>query len=892
MSDPGALWGKTRREGEKGDPIHALVYHMLDVAAVAEALWDAFGPARRSALVRLTSLSPASCRRLLAYLCSLHDLGKASPAFQLLHEPAVAVLRNAGLSLPLQGSERCYHGVVTAHTLAEHLVRSYETPPQTARILAHALGGHHGTWPTPLELNRLTTWQVGGSDWEHLRGEIVALLFQTLQVTWPERWPTSRADDQVLATLVAGLTSQADWIGSMNDFFPYSATLTDPTAYLSRARVAAKEALTTLCISDLARDTEEPTFERLFPGYTPNPLQRAMITLFPELEPPFLVIIEAPTGCGKTEAALLLAEHSRIHHGGQGAYVAMPTMATSNQMHQRVREALAQSAPDLPEPLLVHSQALWRNRPPLISAPEDLAKSDTIEDMAWFIPRKRSLLAPFGVGTVDQALLSVLQTRHFFVRLHALAHKVIVFDEVHAYDTYQSQLLERLLVWLQATGASVIILSATLPRATRQRLWDAYKPHDLISPAGVEPSYPCITYRSPRSAGSLALQWENKQRVVSLARIDYEVNTIVEDLRKRLVHGGCAAVICNTVARAQEVYLALREAHLVPADDLTLFHARYPAAWRDEIEQNVLTRYGKTVRRDGRHSSIVVATQVIEQSLDLDLDYMITDLAPIDLLIQRAGRLHRHGRAAEERARPVAEPILSIAIPPLDEEGVPSFGSDGYVYEPYILLRTFLALQGRHSLTTPFDTPDLIAAVYDDQTAVSGGILADALAETKAAMEQREHEEIYEAIQRLVPAPWEPSYMSHSSQALREDDPRLHSALQALTRLSPPSVQMVCLHDVSGALFTDPCGGDRVDLTAPPSDELARTLARYVVSVSHRGLVPYLRQLESPAAWKRHPYLRVCVPVVFVDGVCSLPNAPWALTLTRHLGLQIGKEER
>lgn len=214
----------------------------------------------------------------------------------------------------------------------------------------------------------------------------------------------------------------------------------------------------------------------------------------------------------------------------------------------------------------------------------------------------------------------MLQTRHFFVRLLGLSHKTIIFDEVHAYDTYMSTLFQRLLGWLHAVGASVVILSATLPATSRRQLLQAY--------AGVEDEempevfYPTITWAMEDEVGVVPLE-TSARRTVGLEWIEREPESIVERLKEELSQGGCAAVICNTVGRTPEVYRALQDADIVPEGDLILFHARFPSAWRDRIEDDVLARFGKDA--DERpEKAIVVATQVIEQSLDLDVDVMVS----------------------------------------------------------------------------------------------------------------------------------------------------------------------------------------------------------------------------------------------------------------------------
>src|SRR5690606_8403798 len=332
-------------------------------------------------------------------------------------------------------------------------------------------------------------------------------------------------------------------------------------------------------------------------------------------------------------------------------------------------------------PRLLHSQAQWRIRPDE-QRPANLEDDDTAHVLRWFMPKKRGLLVPFAVGTVDQALLGVLLTRHFFVRLFGLGHKVVIFDEVHAYDTYMSTLFERLLEWLSAIGTSVIILSATLPERTRRRLVAAYAGEGLQALPDSS-GYPRLTVTGLSTAASHMLEaGDLPTRIVHLnwlAKSDEELRELVLDAYEQ---GGCIAVLCNTVKRAQQIYEVL--AYEVDEDDLLLFHARFPPAWRQDIEHEVVERFGKKGRRPER--AVLVATQVVEQSLDLDFDLMITELPPIDMLIQRVGRLHRHVRA---RPPHLVEPRVHLIQPACDVDGVPHFGrGDEYIYGRFPLLAT------------------------------------------------------------------------------------------------------------------------------------------------------------------------------------------------------------
>jgi len=487
---------------------------------------------------------------------------------------------------------------------------------------------------------------------------------------------------------------------------------------------------------------------------------------------------------------------------------------------------------------------------------------------------------------VDQALLSVLQTRHFFVRLFGLAHKTVIFDEVHAYDTYMSTLFQRLLQWLRAVGTSVIILSATIPAKTRWELLRAYVGTDDLELPGAK--YPSLTWAADDRVGTVPLPAFSPRRI-ALEWIPREPRAIAEHLAEGLRAGGCAAVICNTVRRAQQVYQALKEAAFGPAQDLILFHGRFPFAWRRDIERGVLARFGRG-SADPR-KGIVVATQVIEQSLDLDFDLMISDLAPVDLLIQRAGRMHRHERA--RRPAPVGRPRLLLCTPD-GVDGMPDFGADVYIYDRYVLLKSWLVLQGRKHLTLPQDTEMLIESVYGEPDAAAqdvGDEMAQELARTRQQMDQDHRKHVAKAYACLVPAPDDEELLYAQNPMLDEDNPELHEAFRALTRLGRLGVDLVCLHETDSGLMVEPDGSERVvDLDEEPDEEMVQILAQYKMSVTHYSAVKHFLGQKVPRGWRKCPGLRYARAAVFSGGVCRLDGTSFVLRLSRELGLGIEKE--
>ena len=842
---------------------HPLACHMADVAAVALSLWDECLPkgAKREIAVGL-ALTDREARVWVAFLAGLHDLGKASRPFQKKDGNHAVRLADSGLG----ANSNCNdpgHGIVTAAQLPALLERLGVKPP-LARRLSTVLGGHHGVFPL------LTSGSGEGRNiaehdrevrarWDAVRQELFDELARVLEVG-PE--PTGALGNAAVM-LLGGFVSIADWIGSIEDegFFEYSPEGADDlTSYFEHSRAIAQRALKTLHW-DAYPGSKRRTFEEAFKN-APRPLQaRAESLRKPGATPPF-VVIEAPMGEGKTEAALHVLEGWAADGAARGFYLALPTQATANQMYGRVEQFLrgafeteVAAGSDV-NVVLAHGGAWLRDDldhlPAGVFDDNGRAGSGTVGAGEWFLSRKRTLLAPYGVGTVDQALMAVLQVKHVFVRLFGLAGKAVVIDEVHAYDTYMTGLLERLLEWLGALDSPVIMLSATLPTGRRLRLAEAYRRGqglDANKDEAAPTAYPRITWLEGGNvrAESFAAA-ERSKRSLKLDRILDSPEAVRDLLRAELENGGCAVVVCNTVARAQEMYRALCAEF---EGEIGLFHARFLAKDRKRIEEQCLAMFGPLDAKDRNRPTryVLVATQVVEQSLDVDLDVMVTDFAPVDLLLQRSGRLQRH----ERPGRTGGPPVLHIRWPGDSGGALPTFDqASTYVYDEHILLRTWHALRQPDEIAIPGTVQELVDGVYREDEGVPEGAgeeLAAKWRETWGAMQKKKDRETREARERTVRTPAgsiaeDPSDFQRFCR--EEDSPELHPALQAMTRLAEPSVDVVILPEDSPLA---PKGSQ------PPNRATVKELMLNSITVSSRMAVPVLFKLAVPPAFAASPAL-------------------------------------
>ena len=882
--------------------IHLLLYHLLDVGQVAVCLWQTvLIDSVRQQFAQWLHLEIEEAGRFLAFLVALHDLGKASPAYQSKYAPEWlrTKLNEAGLVLIEQGNyleqtRKAPHGTVSTWALPPYLEEICQLPPRFAAKIATAVGGHHGVWPSPRATDFIDDSRYPA--WQQARDELVQELVAVFK---PPTVTVQLRDEQLYTflTLFSGFTSVADWLGSREDAFPFEERPLPTTYYARQAQFQAQQSLQKLGWQGWQPNGQQKTFTDMFAYLNiqkPRPVQAEVITAAEEIQTPSLLILEAPTGIGKTETAFYLADIWLQKQQGRGLYIAMPTQATSNQMFDRTVAFLQQRYPDdIVAINLAHGQ--WRMNDTLVDISlRTIGENENgrVAALSWFMQKsKRALLSPFAVGTVDQTLLSVLQTKHFFVRLFGLAHKVVIFDEIHAYDTYMSTLFIRLLSWLRAIGTSVILLSATLPASTRRRLVQAYTGEDVPLPTD---HYPALTIATATQTPQIILLTAPKDQSLGLAWLeDRHPNTIVTHLQDALAEGGCAAIICNTVSRAQQLYQAIAEAgfDLLP-DDLILFHARFPPIWRKELEDKVLTKFGKDVaKRPFR--AIVIATQVIEQSLDLDFDVMITDLAPVDLVLQRAGRLHRHQRdAAQPRQHPRC---LAITSPDLDENKQPNWGDDGLIYEPYILLRSYLALsqQGK-SIALPSQTRALIEFVYTSDPLQGAEEKWHSLLRTTLTKMQREqHHASIKAGHALVRAADDPDLLYQTHLDLEEDNPAIHQSFQARTRDIAPGIDLICLHQTPQGLLLDPDDPTtKVELTQEPFGKLLKTILNYKMTIQHWPTLQHClkpeQQDQRPTPWQNNAMLRHCMPLVFIAGQYQFVHdeKQYQLRLDRKLGLQ------
>lgn len=641
-----------------------------------------------------------------ALIAAGHDLGKVCPTFQQkIHsaiespDPAILdVLRGADPSLESQ-----WGGHAGVSECALEALEAGKFIPQIA-------GCHHGYAPK-LAGRTADAESFGGPAWQAERARLLELLMEATG----ERFPDIR--DPLHARVLAGLTSVADWIGS-------GATFDDPAVPWEN-RIASAVDAAGFTPPRLAPGL---SFREIFP-FEPNPIQRGLIEAACR---PGVYILEAPMGIGKTEAALYAA-YALVSAGkARGIYFALPTQLTSNRIHERVERFLDKVLEaDSPHrnALLVHGNAWLREF--------DLG-ADAAPGCSWFRASKRGLLAPFAVGTIDQALMASMNVKHGFVRAFGLAGKVVILDEVHSYDAYTGTILDRLVEELRKLRCTVIILSATLTGERRSALLGAER--------SAEAAYPLIS-ALPADAGEpveIAPETTPGNRVAIRQTLD--IDEAMDEALDRAASGQQVLWIENTVTEAQEAFKLLAARTDGMEIECGLLHSRFIHRDREALEEEWVTRYGADGAAARRvRGRILVGTQVLEQSLDIDADFLVTRLCPTDMLLQRIGRLWRHAFHQRPAGARCEAWIVSAEFEAAEQNPAEAFGNSAKVYSPYVLLRTLQAWSGVETLSLPGDIRGLLERTYEAK------LESKAMAKHKADLQRRKETLERFALQSVSP---------------------------------------------------------------------------------------------------------------------------------------------
>ncbi|WP_245888622.1 CRISPR-associated helicase Cas3' [Donghicola tyrosinivorans] len=661
-------------------PEHPAIYHMLDVAAVAERLLSD------------VDLLPAE-KQALVFLTAVHDLGKLSDSFRdMLRDGQRQAYRHWELTeIHLDANEGSLNEILKPYR------------PGRLLPLFGASAGHHGR---PSKLTSDQRARAGTLMGPQAKDD-ARLVIEAFAELWPDASLVHLKDRDLkrLSWWLSGLVTTADWIGSNTHWFEPMTAGPSVSDYMQIAREKAQRA-----VKEAGLMVPALSGVSVFDWPELRPMQAACQSVALQ-EGPVLALIEDETGAGKTEAALMLAQRMLEAQKGAGLFFALPTMATADAMFTRVSNSIGRIFSSEPTITLAHGRAsLSADYRDIVlgapNAPEDVGCTEWLNDS-----RRRALLATVGVGTIDQALLSVLPVKFQTLRHYGLSSKILIVDEVHEMgEAYVAETLVQLLTAHRAAGGSAILLTATLPLHLRRKLLATYNGVDDGNPA-----YPALTIAAGAECRAFPQDTSSKGpvRVERLATAEAALDLIAKSAQD----GAACVWVRNAVDDAIAAVEALR-ARGVSAD---LLHARYALGDRKRIEADIRKRFGKT--GEGRAGGVLVGTQVLESSLDLDFDVMVSDLAPMAGLVQRVGRLWRHMDLRPAAGRPVAEPVLYVVSPDPDEVRSDRWLHDvldrgAWVYSADIMWRTARHLFQVGQIVAPSGIRALIEASEDEAIAV------------------------------------------------------------------------------------------------------------------------------------------------------------------------------
>lgn len=676
------IWAKTA-------PKKSLINHMLETGIVAGCLTDTNG-IYHPVLNRLSEITGYDSDTLLAkivFICAIHDIGKIHPTFQGRDEETLEILKQEGLN-QVSFDTRFRHEQYGANIFDRLSVDDADM--KNSDIISQIIRMHHQKEQkknSDIDIIKIDDKEKA-KKWRHIQNEIYAYVknifrFDNLNLINKN---ISKSKLFVVQNAILGIMITSDWIASNNYVFD-NQQYENVDEFLESRKT---QALRFLNNEWLIRQ-QIPVMQNFMStfGFNGRPVQNDVEKIVHKNDIKCM-LIESDCGSGKTEAALYAAAVLGNRSGLSGIYIGLPTSVSAEAIQDRVDEFLTSRG--------MRNTKLYTSKSMLLREPD--------KKPVWTDMSRQRLLAASAIGTVDQVMTAARLVRFESVRMDGLASKVLIIDEIHAYDAYMLAVIKDLLKVCKELGVPVIMLSATLPISTKKDLLGALGNGDIELHNG----YPVISYVTKDGS----VHEHVSHQYMPDKKISCELLPILNDNDKiaryavdAVKDGGCECVIMNTVADAICVYDKIKKSKKNDCK-IILYHSRMTINARDETSRKILAMCGKD-RTKRPERVIIVGTQVLEQSLDIDVDYMITAICPIDLLFQRIGRYHRHGDAGTIREHVVVANTVQVLIP----STLSSYGGTEYVYEKCYLDATIDAINEHNGhLLIPSCMPDMINYVY------------------------------------------------------------------------------------------------------------------------------------------------------------------------------------
>ncbi|MDD5921806.1 MAG: CRISPR-associated helicase Cas3' [Eubacteriales bacterium] len=914
-----SLWAK-KEERESRFFWLPLTTHLADTMNVTRWLWNNWLSSRQKEFC-VQSIKPSNeetAANLAAFLGAIHDIGKATPAFQIqkgygnspdLDAMLLEKLEQAGFRgisvLNLTYPRKSHHSIAGEYLLKKEF--------HVKDDIGSIIGGHHGKpVDSELDVEDQSAYTANyfqsenedsdiASEWKNAQEKIFHWALSESEFTSAKDLPELSKPCQVI---YSGLLIMADWISSNTEYFPLRNIDADSVPDSEeRCRNGVVSWMRNLPLQISSYPSMNELFTSRF-GFKPRNFQEVVYKTAESIHNPGILILEAPMGLGKTEAALAAAEEIAAKTGSSGLFFGLPTQATSNGMFGRVHQWLEHvtdyygSKQSL---RLCHGKAALNEEMNQLKTTSSNAINIDEEENGgifvneWFSGRKKTSLDDFVVGTVDGFLLSALKQKHLALRHLGFSKKIVIIDEVHAYDTYMQQYLYEAIRWMGAYGAPVILASATLPKDRRKELITQYllgkgvKKKDIAFPEALDgTSYPLISYTDKNEVHVQTDFSPTKDKVIQVNRLHEE--DLFATIENLLDDGGVLGIIVNTVKRAQRLGEECKARF--GSDTVDVLHSAFIAEDRVKKESDLMKMIGKNGNRPER--KIIIGTQVIEQSLDIDFDVLITDLCPVDLLLQRIGRLHRHDI---ERPEKLAAPAVYImgTDPQFDFEK----GTE-YVYGKYLLIRTQYHLP--EEIRIPSDIPLLINQVYGDEKLTLPEELQSIYQKSKDEMEiihkkKEESAHVYRIERPLNKIEPDKEKYTLIGWLKNPDYSNTEEKAAAQVRDAAESIEVIAVKKIGNGygIF-----GQEQDISTQIDDpKIAKELAKQTIRLPHFAVISagisktieYLEKynLTYLPKWQNQPWLRGTLGIIFdKDGQFELNGI--ILKYDKEFGLREVKE--
>ena len=729
-------WAKSPKATGAVAPLRLdLTDHSVDVAAVAEGLMTIATVRRRLEALAERRLTETDIARA-GFFVGLHDIGKVNHGFQARLRGEKPDAGHIGPvwsivcdSVPDRSLRRDIH-----KALRRRDWKGWFADKEDEAAYWNAVFAHHGGAPRGGDRPDPNLWkeQNGYSPLSAL-ADTATMLRAMFLAAFDETATTPLPSAPRFMHAMVGLVTLADWLGSDRCVFAYPCE--DAPTGKERIPWARKEAAALLrrrwLDPGVARQAPVPAaFADLFPDFSElRPAQEALWeTPLPSAGQ--IVALEAETGSGKTEAAML--HFFRLFRAGEvdGFYFALPTRAAAAQIHRRVTKTLRRWFGGAAPPVGLAVPGYLRvDAEEGSSLPEQagtLWPDETDTDRVWAVERpKRYLSGAAMVGTVDQLLLGGLQVKHAHLRSGPMLRLLLVVDEVHASDAYMTEILRNVLDQHSAAGGHALLMSATLGALARLRFLAPGKRVEAqeeppLAEAVASP-YPAI---QRTGEAQRPLSGDDREKRVSVRLRDHgALDSVLAQIKRQAEDGGAVLFIRNTVRDAQDAFRRLEGfgAPLLRCKGVaTPHHGRYAPEDRRRLDEALERAFGKECRA----GVVAVTTQTAEQSLDICADRLVTDIVPGDVLLQRIGRLHRHALA---RPAGFETPTVEVLVPTVEElarhvrekgdvGGQTPMGL-GRIYRNMLgVLATQRWLAERDTLDVPGDNRALVEAATHDES--------------------------------------------------------------------------------------------------------------------------------------------------------------------------------